>query len=452
MSASRDDTLATLRADVAVAAIEAPALASLAPALAWTRALWSLGADRAPLYLVHDLGWILLRGNHFRAPLSPARPGDPRRARDLAWRDDALWRWCADESARDVHVVLAATPVAERDDAVAHALSRCVPRLLARAPSLPHGNPAHLRDALEALAGDLGADPLRVARALESRDALRRALPSTPLFSPEDRWEISHRRVLPDESARMSLRALHHLVAQTPPCPGALMRELRRGPAANVVDEAASGAYPAGGFDGLSTRGAMENLVRTEAAFHGERVPGLGEMDLLTLRLALDEALFYTRDESPLPSARRDLCLVFDRPAALRVKRPSHPAQALLLLDALALCAHRDLSLALGGQGLRTTLCWRAESPEDREVANDEQALLRIALTDELAHRRVRFADAPSANDVTVVLSASPRPEHHRRDAWLCAQGDTWDFDGAVLDPRDLRAPLDAVLRSLVTR
>jgi hypothetical protein len=136
MTAVRAALLDALCAAARVTATDEPMAHTLPPALAWTRALWSLGEDRAPLFAVHDLGWILLRGNDFRVSAPTARPGDPRRADDLAWRDQALARWRADPSVREAHVVLAATPEAQRDDALARAAKgdrRRAPRRARRA-------------------------------------------------------------------------------------------------------------------------------------------------------------------------------------------------------------------------------------------------------------------------------------------------------------------------------
>lgn len=439
--------LEALAAAARVTAVGEPIAHTLPAALAWTRALWSLGEDRAPLFAVHDLGWILLRGNDFRASSPTARPGDPRRADDLAWRDQALARWRADPSAREAHVVLAATPAAQRDDAVAHALSRCLPPLL-RDLDLPRGNPAQLRGLdgplLAALDDPPDDDALRDA--LATRDALLRALPDHALFTPEDLWEIAHRRALPGEAARHALRTLHRLVAAIPPCPPTRLAALRRGPAREILDAEGPGRFPAGGFDALATRGALENLVRSEAAYVGEPVPDLPGLDLFDLRLAADELLYYTRDESPLAGARRAVRFVVDAPASLRVKQPAHPAQALVMVDALLLAAHRDLLDALGPHAVHTALTWSAHGPDDVAAADEERALLALAWGTEIAHRRVSLTEAETPGAITVVLSPRDPSDEVPHDAWMVVRGETWRWEGRALPPGDLRAAVDAVL------
>ncbi|MFO0624310.1 MAG: hypothetical protein U0325_01735 [Polyangiales bacterium] len=431
----------------AVTAIDDDLRRTIPPALAWTRALWSLGEDRASLAVVHDLGWVLLRGPDTRASLPAARPGDPRRADDLAWRDRALARWRADPSAREAHVVLAATPEAQRDDAVAHALSRCLPPML-RDLDLPRGNPAQLRGIDEALlaALDEPVDDDALREALAQRAALLRALPDAPLFTPEDLWEVAHRRALPGEAARHALRTLHRLVAAIAPCAPARLAALRRGPARELLDADDPGRFPAGGFDALATRGALENLVRSEAAFVGEAVPQLPGLDLFDLRLATDELLYYTRDESPLAGARRAVRFVVDAPASLRVKQPAHPAQALVMVDALMLATHRDLLDALGPHAARTEVRWRAERPEDRDAADEERALLTLAWGAELAHRRVSLGGEGVPGGVTVVLSPRDPSDEVPHDAWMVVRGEAWRWGGEALPPGDLRAAVDAVL------
>lgn len=447
MTAVRAAHLDALRAAARVTACDEPLAHTLPAALAWTRALWALGEDRAPLFAVHDLGWILLRGNDFRASLPAARPGDPRRADDLAWRDQALARWRADPSAREAHVVLAATPEAQRDDAVAHALSRCLPALL-RGLSLPRGNPAQLRglDAELLAALDETPDDDALRDALATRNALLRALPDARLFTPADLWEIAHRRALPGEAARHALRTLHRLVAAIPPCAPTRLAALRRGPAREILDAEGPGSFPAGGFDALATRGALENLVRSEAAYVGELVPQLPGLDLFDLRLATDELLYYTRDESPLAGARRAVRFVVDAPASLRVKQPTHPAQALVMVDAVLLAAHHDLLDAVGPHAVHTSLAWNAAGPEDLAAADEERALLSLAWSTELAHRRVTLSavDAPGA--VTVVLSPRDPSDEVPHDAWMVVRGEAWRWEAASLPPGDLRAAVDAVL------
>jgi vWA domain found in the FtsH ternary systems/N-terminal helical region fused to the FtsH ternary system vWA domain len=439
--------LDALCAAARVTATDEPIAHTLPPALAWTRALWSLGEDRAPLFAVHDLGWILLRGNDFRVSPPTTRPGDPRRADDLAWRDQALARWRADPSVREAHVVLAATPEAQRDDAVAHALSRCLPPLL-RDLDLPRGNPAQLRGIDDELLAALDApvDDDALGDALATRRAFLRALPDAALFTPEDLWEIAHRRALPGAAARHALRTLHRLVAAIPPCAPTRLAALRRGPAREILDAEGPGSFPAGGFDALATRGALENLVRSEAAYVGEFVPQLPGLDLFDLRLATDELLYYTRDESPLAGARRAVRFVVDAPTSLRVKQPSHPAQALVMVDALLLATHRDLLDALGPHAVHTALSWRIDATADRDAADEERALLSLAWGAELAHRRVSLSDAETPGAITVVLSPRDPSEEVPHDAWMVVRGETWRWEGASLPPGDLRAAVDAVL------
>lgn len=427
-----------------VTACAEPLSETLPAAIAWTRALWSLGEDRAPLFVVHDLGWILLRGNDFRA--SSVQRGAPEaRAEEFAWRDRALGRWCLDPSAREAHVVLSASSASERDAAVAHALSLCLSRLLAPLERLPRGNPAHLRALSESLREGLDAPAEGwLAWAREQRREVIEVIGADRLFSPAELWEIAHFRELPGEGARLALRALHGLVAaiapMAPSTRRALHRELR-------VEGADAGAYPAGGFEAISTRGGLENLVRSEVALVGEGVDALGGADLFDLRFATGELLFYARDESPLYAPRREVTVIFDRPADLRVKQPEHPAQALLMLDAAALTLHEELLRAQGAHGLCTTLRWNAPRAEDIAVADEERALLSSALGREIAHRRVVLdGDVASSKGVRVVLSARDPTDELPHDAWLLARGERWSLRGLELDPRALRDVVTALL------
>jgi hypothetical protein len=409
----RDDLVPALRAWIYASGSGEGRDASVPAALRWLRAIWDAGDDHLPLGLVHDLGHLLLQGHRFR--FASARdlgtwPADERAAR-LAYEDRVLGRWAIDPSAVEAHVILAGLRADHREAAVAHALRAALSRRLRDVPGLARGNPAHLRAVgAEALLVPSPPPPEWIAWAFSQLDRVPQKLVLGHLFSPEDLWEIAHLPQLPTESSRLSLREIHGAAARIGAVKAETALAMQRRAREVPVDRDTSDHYPAGGFDAISTRGSFESLVRTEVSYVG--VPAVGRIDLFDLRYVEGELLYYTRDESPLLDARREVLLVIDRPAELRHKVPLLSAQTLVIAQAIALVVQADLVSLYGPHGSKVVLLFRAPSDEDRAVAAEERALLSLALAAELAHGRVALAVASDWDEVPargrVVISPSP--------------------------------------------
>ena len=148
------------------------------------------------------------------------------------------------------------------------------------------------------------------------------------------------------------------------------------------------------------------------------------------MRFAENELLFYTRDESPLLDARRDLTVVLHRPASQRHKHPSLEAQTLVLTEALALTLQGDLLRVFGPSGSRCAIVWLAERPGDLDAAEEERALLSLPLAAEVAHRRVALQVARSWEEVPlagrVVCSPLAEDDAVPRAAWVRVDEARW--------------------------
>ncbi|MEZ4384990.1 MAG: hypothetical protein R3A79_26910 [Nannocystaceae bacterium] len=442
---------------------------SLPRALEWLRTLWEAGYDTLPLDLVHDLGALLVEGRAF--PFASGRdladwPEEERGAR-LDYEDRVLGRWVLDPSVADAHVAIAALDVDLQPVAVAHAIGLALGRA-ARAGGLAQGNPAHLRSHGRELAARFSTWPQRYADweappvdaawgawVLEERGLLLDAFGEERLFSPADLWEIAHLEALPSESARLALREIHRACAAIGALSPSLGLQFRRRAQEVPVDDDDANHYPAGGFDALSNRGRFENLVRSEVGYvdEGRELMG-GDIDLFDVRFAQGELLFYTRDESPLFDARRELNVVIDRPAELRHKHPELAAQTLVLVDAAALRLQADLVEIFGPAGAFVRLLWRSATAGDDAAVDEEEGLLRLTLADELAHARVELGriaehdEAPTRG--LVVFSTGPRPSTSSARAWVRVGEAAWvvddDLEVDVREPGGLRALLDTAL------
>jgi hypothetical protein len=468
---SRDELTSALPAWCYLCAQAESLRDTLPSSLAWLRACWDAGDDHLPLPLVHDLGYLLLRGRDFRfaSARDLERWPDDERALRLAYEDRLLGRWALDPTVLEAHVVIAGLGAAHRDHAVAHAVGLALGGPLRGAEAVVRGNPAHLRALTDALAARAptrfeehaaALDPAWRQWGLDQLEALLPVAPTGRLFRAEDLWEIAHLPELPSESARLSLREVHGIAGRVGPVPASVALSIRQTAREVPIDQEDADHYPAGGFDAIATRGSFENLVRSEVIYVGEGATAALGVDLFDVRFAENELLFYTRDESPLLDARRDLTLVFDRPAAQRYKLADVEAQTLVLAEALALTLQADLLRVFGPAGSRVRLVWRCDTDDDRTAAAEERALLAIPLAAELAHRRVElftvdgWAEVPDG--ARVVLSTLAQPTDIPCAAWVRVGDAAWlalDRAWALRDgPATLRALADGLLLAVARR
>jgi len=430
-------------------------------ALGWLQALWALGADHLPLGLTHDLGFLLLRGEAVRM-YSSRHLGDwtrEERVQRLRYEDSLLGRWLLDEGIKTASLIIRALPEKLREAALIHAIDLILTKPLL-ALELPEGNTALLRregagwlEPISDLPWEMELDPAWKKFAGESLERCIEPLKGSPLRE-RDLWELEHFAELPSESARLALRQLHALKESVGSISRARAIQMERRAEIPSTNEE-SGEFPAGGFNALSTRGRMENLVRSEIAYVDAP---LGELpfDLFDLRFLLGELLYYTRDESPLLDAQRNFTFLIDRPSTFRQKQPEFPAQDLLLLEGFLLALKADLESIFGPSALKMLWIWRCVDVEDEGVAQEEMRLLSLSLSAELAHRRLRLELLREEEFPARALVISPNlpPRGPRLGPWLRIEGSSWRLSQngkwselEVLKPRLL---LDALLEALL--
>jgi hypothetical protein len=341
-------------AALAAAAPAPDAPARLARALGWAAHLAGLGAE-LPLALVHDLGWLVLEGGDFAFSALAARP--PRwdaaaRARQICYQDRALAPLLREGWFGELHRHAAAE--AAPDDLVARFLEIVAARLAAALPPPPRrALPRELRALAaarlslpwdfagerDALGGD--TDERLAGWFAAGAAALEEAGPA--LLGAADLFELRNLPAFATAAQRLAARQLAEvgavLGAAAPRPPGALGAEAAQAETA-LPDE---GTYPQGGLAELSTRGSLENVVRSELVYAGEAA--VAGVDWFALRLLENELLYYRRDEGELRRTRRaiHLCLVRTPDAALRLA--GHPWSPSACLEALL--------VAVGGAALR---------------------------------------------------------------------------------------------------
>jgi hypothetical protein len=453
----------------------------VADALRWAVDVWASGVDAAPLWLVHDLGHALLRGRRtrFRAShaveaLPPFDAAARLRTARLAFEDRVAAAWTADPSFLAASVILAGLPTRTRGRAIAHAIALALEAVFtADRDSWPAGNVARLRAVLERWSGsDDALDPAALARRTDGRalaaviTALERMctlLAGRRLFCDEDLWELAHLHELPSEAARLALRTVHATAARIPAVAPAVRARLRRRAFDVAVDEATVDVFPAGGFDAMSTKGTLENLVRSEVAYVGEGRPvDVGGQpsgpDLFDVHFVEGELLYYTRDDSPLLEQRRALAIVVEDVDQLRHKVAALPAQTVVLVQAVCLRAHHDLIDIVGTAAVHTTIALAGKDPL---VVDEERALLAMSLRADVAHRRVAFSGGdvpPGLRPIFISLRRAPTtmrgpPRGRPASLWVQIGGERWrtdDGEGSedidIETPQGLRDVVDRIL------
>jgi hypothetical protein len=288
----------------------------------------------------------------------------------------------------------------------------------------------------------------------------RALLAARPLLKEEDLWELAHLDDVPSEAQRLALRTVHRLMARIGPPASSPLARLQRRARDVPVDDDDTSAFPAGGFDAMSTQGTFENLVRSEVAYVGEG-RGVDEAgvvvgpDLFDLRFVEGELLYYTRDESPLLEQRRAQVFVVVDVERLRFKLPELPAQTLVLVLACCLRAHADLSLGLGPLAVHSTFALAGEDPA---VVDEERGLLSTSLMADLAHRRVAVVgerDAPARGRVVFSPRAAPSSMRGGKEKparlWIRVGGARWIVDDGA-EATDVDAADLGALRALVDR
>lgn len=173
--------------------------------------------------------------------------------------------------------------------------------------------------------------------------------------------------VLRSRAARTGLRQLAEAAAEMGRRVPRVLRH--KGPRGDDVTSRAraEGTYPMGGFSSMSNTGSLESVVSSELAYLS---PGADLVDdLFTLRWALGELLYYTRDESVTSRPRTTFSIHFAADLALaRHKDPDAPYQrATLALASVAVLVTRAIHL-FRGEALRFRLAFDPALDTERNV------------------------------------------------------------------------------------
>ena len=455
-------------------------LAAALRALAWFRHLQGFGYDAIPFVAVHDVGHLLLLGDAFpfRAVTELEKWGEQERPLRLAYENRFLNALRSDGKVRRLIALLAQHGAGEpekQDDLVQRSLEILFAGVrenrLAAAPRL---NPVHLRDIAaldstppaEARARFEVSRPEFFARYLGDFITRQASAIDVPrLLREEDFFELAHFDALDRPHRRLFARRVQELVTGAGPIDVARTRVRVESEEASttVADE---GSYPTGGIGEITTKGSIENIVRSELVYRMFD----GPVDLFALRWAEGDLLFYTRDAGSLHRKRRALIFALD-PSRMRVKDPRHATSLGVLAYSLIGRTADDLLELFGGEGARVEI--RIVSPRPVEADKEESELFEMRLKEAIRRGDARVTvepaiDATAAVDprrrtfvvaigeVPIDANLVTRAGGHMIRVKLAAAPEDHDPDGPVLylDPAD-PAPADRlgdVRDALLTR
>ena len=198
--------------------------------------------------------------------------------------------------------------------------------------------------------------------ALVAMDARRSAL-----VTKTDLLLATNAPVLRSRAARTGLRQLAEAAAEMGRRVPRVLRH--KGPRGDDVTSRvrAEGTYPMGGFSSMSNTGSLESVVSSELAYLS---PGADLADdLFTLRWALGELLYYTRDESVTSRPRTTFSIHLAADLILaRHKDPDAPYQrATLALASVVVLITRAIHL-FRGEALRFRLAFDPALDAERNV------------------------------------------------------------------------------------
>lgn len=408
--------------DVSGAAFEDRIAAALR-ALVWYRHLQGFGYDAIPFVAVHDVGHLLLLGDTFpfRAVTDLEKWGELERPLRLAYENRFLNALRSDSKVRRLIALIAQQTAGEpekADDLVQRSLEIVFAGVRdARLASAPHVNPVHLRD-LAAL--DTTQPGQARARFEETRPeffvqylgefvARQASVIDVPrLFKEEDFFELAHFDALDRPHRRLFARRVQELVTNAGPIDVARTRVRVESEEAStqVADE---GTYPTGGIGEITTKGSIENLVRSELIY----MDRTAEVDLFALRWSEGDLLFYTRDAGSLHRKRRALVFAVD-PAKMRIKDPRHVTSLAVLAYSVIALTSDDLLDLFGGEGARIEL--RVVSARPVDADKEEAELFEMRLKEAIRRGDAKISLEPAVDAATAVDS--------RRKTFVVAIGD----------------------------
>ncbi|MEC7985939.1 MAG: hypothetical protein VX278_12305 [Myxococcota bacterium] len=131
--------------------------------------------------------------------------------------------------------------------------------------------------------------------------------------------------------------------------------------------------YPTGGLSGLTNRGSIENLLRSELSYMEDE----SRFDLFSLRYLEGELLYYLRDDGILLRKRRHIVFCFDLGVSFGFKPPKRLYRMGTCAQGLALVFYEALLDVFINDAVRISFVYVGE---EKELLQEDIELLSVLL------------------------------------------------------------------------
>lgn len=230
----------------------------------------------------------------------------------------------------------------------------------------------------------------------------------TALVTPEDIFEVSHWEKLDTEGKRIGVRQISTVTTSlgSVPLPRARIKEPFPESLVNTKDET---TYPTGGLSGITNRGSMDNLVRSELVYISEK--GSTEPSLFDVRFTENELLYYLRSDGKLRRKKRTIHIVMDlnnihNDDTYSQKSPGYTEPFSVLAHGMIVRAIRDLIQAFSTDALNIIVHYDISQVRDltpqKTKAKEEFGLLELSLAPEIIQKHVTLEVHDVGNPLNV--------------------------------------------------
>ena len=207
------------------------------------------------------------------------------------------------------------------------------------------------------------------------------------LFTDSQRFVLERWQRLSTPSSRVAFNQLLQVINSIGELPvkGLTVHQEPPEIESRYLDE---GSYPTGGLNGISNRGAIESLLRSELVYMNDPRETVHEIDLFEVKYLERELLYYVRDDAQMLRMRRQVFIVIDLGVYFSFKEPELNHQYGLYAMAIAVSIIHHLKQVFVTDVLRVELCFVSSGSRTFAEEND---LLSVILADDLVRDMVKI-------------------------------------------------------------
>ena len=206
------------------------------------------------------------------------------------------------------------------------------------------------------------------------------------VFTESQRFVLERWQSLSTPSSRVAFDQLLQVIHSVGELPVERLTVHKEPPEveSKYVDE---GSYPTGGLNGISNRGTLESLLRSELVYMNDSYEQESDADLFGIKYLESELLYYVRDDAQMLRMRRQVRIVIDLGVYFGFKEPDLEHQYGLYAMAIAVSIIHHLKHVFATDALRIELCLVGT---EVQTFAEETDLLSVMLADDLLRDVVR--------------------------------------------------------------